>query len=241
MILSSLLKKFPEVVFGFSTIEGGVSPAPYFLNISTSVGDQEENVKKNREIFFNELGITKDEITFQLQIHSSVIKYSDRPELLESCDALYTDKKNNFLAVSVADCIPVFLYEPEKKVVACIHSGWKGTYEKITTCMIEELKKNFSIDVSKLVAYIGPGISVENYEVGKDLADRFNVKVVNQKNGKFFLDLKKDNFIQLINCGVEEKNIEVSEHCTFNEKHLLHSYRRDGQRSGRMFGIIGMR
>ena len=241
IIYSELLEKFPEIVFGFSTKKGGVSPEPDRMNLSTSVRDDLKNVERNREIFFNALGIRKEQVTFQKQIHSAIIKYSDRPQIFENCDAIYTDKKNNFLVVSVADCIPIFLYEPKKKIVAGVHSGWRGTYEKILTHTIEELKEKFSIDSSELVAYIGPGISQDNYEVGEEFAKYFEDEVKHKKNGKFFLDLKKDNYKQLIKSGVKKENIEVSELCTFSEKEVLHSYRRDGNKSGRMFGVIGMR
>ncbi|MEO8210319.1 MAG: peptidoglycan editing factor PgeF [bacterium] len=241
IIYSNLFKKFPELVFGFSTKPGGVSPEPYFLNLSLSVGDELENVKRNREIFFNELGINEEQVTFQKQIHSTVINYSDKPRYFDGCDAIYTNKINNFLAVGVADCIPVFLYEPEKKIIAAIHAGWKGTQGKILTKTIEELSKQFDINISKLTAYIGPGISQENYEVGEDVGKFFVDDVKYFSNGKYYLDLKKENYNQLISLGLKNKNIEISGLCTFKEKELLHSYRRDRDNSGRMFGVIGMR
>ncbi|HMS65239.1 MAG TPA: peptidoglycan editing factor PgeF [Ignavibacteria bacterium] len=241
VIYSGLFKKYPELVFGFSTKAGGVSPEPYCMNLGASVGDDIKNVEKNREIFFNELGIQKEMVTFQKQIHSSVINYSDHPQFFDPCDAIFTDKNDNFLAVSVADCIPVFLYEPEKKIVAGIHSGWKGTFDKILTKTIEKLKSEFIIDTSKLIAYIGPGISRENYEVGEEVGILFDKDVRFEKNGKYYLDLKKDNYNQLLKSGLKKVNIEVSDLCTFNEKELLHSYRRDGIISGRMFGVIGMK
>ncbi len=240
IIYSTLFKKFPGLVFGFSTKTCGVSPEPYGLNLSNSVGDDPENVKRNREIFFDLLGIKEKNVTFQKQIHSTFINYSNEPQHFDGCDAIYTDKKNNFLAVSVADCIPVFLYEPVKKVVAGIHSGWKGTHGKILTLTIEELVKKFDIKISELIAYIGPGISQDNYEVGEDVGKLFDEEVKYFKNGKYYLDLKKDNYDQLISAGVKKENIEVSELCTFKEKDLLHSYRRDRGKSGRMFGVIGI-
>lgn len=240
IIRSELFKKFPELIFGFSSKTGGVSPDPYYLNLGASVGDDIENVKKNREIFFNELGVSGDMVTFQKQIHSSIINYSEKPQNFDGCDAIYTDKKNNFLAVSVADCIPVFLYEPEKKIVAGIHSGWKGTLDKIVSKTIVELKSKFSIDISNLIAFIGPGISQDKYEVGEEVGLLFDEEIRYKKNGKYYLDLKKDNYNQLLKSGLKKEKIEVSELCTFSEKDLLHSYRRDGVISGRMFGIIGM-
>lgn len=241
IIRSNLFQNFPELVFGFSTKSGGVSPEPYCLNLSLSVGDDAENVKRNRKIFFNELGIIEDHVTFQKQIHSTVINYSDSPKHFDGCDAVYSDKKNNFLAVGVADCIPVFLYEPVKKVVAGVHSGWKGTHGKILTLTIKELVSKFNIDTSFLVVYIGPGISQANYETGEDVGKLFDDDVKYFKNGKYFLDLKKDNYNQLISAGLKKENIEVSNLCTYKEKDLLHSYRRDREKSGRMFGVIGMK
>ncbi len=241
IISCSLFKKFPELVFGFSTRTGGVSPGPYGLNLSISVGDDLENVKLNREIFFKQLGIKQEEITFQKQIHSSFISYSEKPQHFDGCDAIYTDKKNNFLAVSVADCIPVFLYDPQKKIIGAIHSGWKGTHSKILSFTIKELIKKFDVDVSKLVAFIGPGISQEHYEVGADVGKLFSEDVLYERNRKYFLDLKKDNYLQLLKEGVKTENIEISDLCTFREKDLLHSFRRDKDMSGRMMGVIGMR
>lgn len=241
IIYSALFKKFPELVFGFSTKQGGVSPEPFCMNLSASVGDDIENVKMNREIFFRQLGINEDNVTFQKQIHSTIINYSPAPSNFEGCDAVYTDIKNNYLAVSVADCIPVFLFDPGKKIVAGIHSGWKGTHGKIVTGAIEKLKSEFSVNPSGLFAYIGPGISQEKYEVGPEVGTLFSEEICIYKNGKYFPDLKKDNFNQLIKAGLKKENIEVSELCTFTEKDLLHSYRRDGVKSGRMFGVIGIR
>lgn len=241
IIYSKLFQKYPELLFGFSTKPGGVSSGTYGLNMSNSTADNNVNVEINRKLFFDELGIKSGEVTFQKQIHSANINYSCRPQHFEDSDALFTDKKNNFLAISVADCIPVFLYEPQKKVVAGIHCGWKGTSAKILILTIEKLIEKFSIDSSEIVAYIGPGISKENYEVSEDVAKLFTEDVKEKINGKYLLDLKAENHRQLISAGVKKENIEVSELCTFKEKELLHSYRRDKERSGRSFGIIGIR
>ncbi|MBL8007411.1 MAG: peptidoglycan editing factor PgeF [Ignavibacteria bacterium] len=241
IIYSRLFKKYPELIFGFSTRKGGVSPEPYCLNLGNLTGDDPLNVTENRKIFFNELGIKAEEVTFQKQIHSSTVNYSSGPQLFEGCDAVYTDKKNNFLAVSTADCIPVFLFDPKKKFIAGIHSGWKGTYNKILTKTITELEEKHSVNPSDIIAYIGPGISQDNYETGKEVGILFDEDIRYEKDGKYFPDLKKDNYRQLLQKGVREENIEVSEYCTFTEKELFHSYRRDGMKSGRMLGIIGMR
>ncbi len=109
------------------------------------------------------------------------------------------------------------------------------------TKTIEELKSRFGINPENMIAYIGPGISQDKYEVGPEVGLLFEEKLRYEKNGKFYPDLKKCNLYQLLDAGLKENNIEVSALCTYTEKDLLHSYRRDGERSGRMFGVIGLR
>lgn len=210
------------------------------MNLSTNVGDSEENVKKNREKFFGALGIDIENITIQKQIHSTNLKYVSTPGYVEDCDGLYTDKKNNFLVISGADCITIFLYEPHKKVVAGVHSGWKGTNSKILTKAVQELQRRFSIDVTELMVYIGPSISQDYYEVGEEVAELFEDDIKFFKIGKFHLDLKKNNIKQLLKLGVRINNIEDSGYCTYRDKDLFHSHRRDKGKTGRMFGVIGM-
>jgi YfiH family protein len=240
IIQSKIFSQFPEIKFGFSTKKGGVSPPPYYMNLNTNVGDSEENVKNNREKFFGALGIGLEDISIQRQIHSTNIKYVSTPGYVKDCDGLYTDKKNNFLVISGADCITIFLYEPHKKVVAGIHSGWKGTYGKILTKAVQELQRRFSIDVSELMVYIGPSISQDYYEVGEEVAELFEDDIKFFKNGKYHLDLKKSNIKQLLKLGVGINNIEVSGYCTYRDKYLFHSHRRVKGKTGRMFGVIGM-
>lgn len=240
IIRSTLFEKYPDILFGFSTKSGGLQQEPFCMNLSNSVGDDPENVKENRKLFFSELGVDENNVTFQKQIHSPNVKYSPQPCHFDECDAIYTDVKQNFLAVGVADCIPVFLYDPVKKIIAGIHSGWMGTKEKILTKTINELIKKFNTDPSDLISYIGPGICQDHYEVGEEVGILFEENISYRSGEKYYLDLKKDNYYQLLNAGLSNENIEISDLCTFKEKDLLHSYRRDGVRSGRMLGVIGM-
>jgi polyphenol oxidase len=240
IIKSKIFEKFSELKFGISTKDIVNSEPPFYFNLSYRVGDKPELVKENRRIFFNELGINEKQVSFQRQTHSVKSNFVTSPAFFEDSDALYTNIKNNFLAVSIADCIPVFLYEPEEKIVAAIHSGWKGTLNKITTATIEKLVKDFSFNVKKAFVFIGPGISVEHFEVSIDVAKLFDENVKTKRDRKYFIDLKKHNYLQLVELGVKIENIEISEHCTFKEKDLFHSYRRDREKAGRMLGVIGL-
>jgi YfiH family protein len=244
IIKPKIFSQFKNLVFGFSTIKGGVSPAPYNLNLGLSVGDEKENVEKNRKLFFSELNIPSDRVNYQKQIHSDIVKKIDEPGFAGECDATFTNRKNIFLTVSVADCVSVFLHEPKHNIVAGIHSGWKGTSLNIVEKAIEKIKSSISSQVSDLTfyAYISPCISQEKFEVDKDVADLFPQEFIkyDEKKNKYFPDLRGIVLSQLMRCGVKKENIEASELCTFSESGMLHSYRRDRDKSGRMYGVIGM-
>lgn len=240
IIKSKIFEKFPEIKAGISTRFSGNDEPPFYFNMSFKVGDIADRVKENRRLFFESLGVNKELVSFQAQTHSVNSNFVTEPAFFKDSDALYTNTKNNFLAVAIADCIPVLLYVPEKKVIAAIHSGWKGTLNKITTATIEKLKSEFSINTENIYAYIGPGISIEHFEVGKDVADLFDDEFRVKRDGKIFIDLKKHNYSQLIKFGVKKDNIEVSEYCTYRDKDLFHSYRRDKEKAGRMLCIIGI-
>lgn len=244
IIKPKLFSKFKNLIFGFSTLTGGVSPAPYNLNLGLSVGDEKENVEKNRKLFFDKLEIPVDRVNYQKQIHSDIVKQINEPGFAGECDATFTNKKNIFLTVSVADCVSIFLYEPQHNIVAGIHSGWKGTSLNIVAKTMEKIKSSLNSQIQDFTfhCYIGPCISQEKFEVDKDVADLFPaqyVKYDSEKN-KYYPDLRRIVLSQLIECGVNQENIEVSELCTFSETQLLHSYRRDRDKSGRMYGVIGM-
>lgn len=240
IIRSRLFKNIPEIIFGFSTKIGLSRNHPFYFNMSKSVEDDEKIVNENRIAFFNELKLQSDQIAYQKQIHSNTVKIVNSPGLHGEGDALITNKKGIGLAVSSADCAPVFIYDKEKKVIAGIHSGWKGTSQKIVEETLIALQENFNCNSQNLIVYIGPSISQKNYEVGKEFENIFDIKYLLPQNGTFKLDVKQANYDMLINFGIPESQIEVSNLCSFQEEYL-HSYRRDGLKSGRAFGIIALK
>jgi YfiH family protein len=239
-ITPEIFKEFPEIVAAVSTRNGSNIP-PYFFNLSYKVGDSEERVSENRKKFFDALNIPAERIVFQKQIHSDICNFVNSPGFIPDSDAIYTNCNDLYLTVTVADCFPILIYSPETKVVAAVHAGWRGTMKRILLKSIMLMKNRFNIKLNELRVYIGPGISVKNFEVGYEIAKQFPPQYVFQNNGKFFVDLKQYNFNQLMEIGVGIKHIEVSPLCTFEEKILLHSYRRDKNFSGRMVGLIGRR
>lgn len=239
IIYSEIFTQFPEITFGFSTKTGLDRKAPYFFNMSKSVGDDPAIVDTNRETFFNQLGLKASKVILQKQIHSDIINIVNRnTELLES-DGMITCEPGIGLGVSAADCVPLFIYDKMNRIIAGVHSGWRGTREKILQKTVVRMKKEFSSIPENLFVFIGPCISVENYQVGEETASYFDKDVLVYKDSKVYLDLKKANFNMLKEESIPEKNIEISRLCTFNEDYL-HSYRREGEKSGRALGVISI-
>lgn len=240
ILKSRIFEQFPEIIFGFSTKDGLNRGEPFFFNLSLTVGDDENIVQENTTAFINELGLNPGQVAFQLQIHSDKIQYVTHGGSKGESDALITDKINLGLAISAADCTNIYLYMPDKKIIAGIHAGWKGTQNKILPKTLNELRDNYSVKPEDVFAFIGPTISQKNYEVGKEVADYFKEKYLKPSGDKFLLDLPTANFDMLQNFGVPNNQIEISDQCTFENKEL-HSYRRDGIKSGRGWGIIAMK
>jgi len=236
-----IFQQYPEIVCGFSTKIGLRKNAPYFFNLSYSVGDEKEIVDNNRREFFIEIGINEKMVSYQKQVHEDSIKEVTSCGYCGESDALITTRKNLGLAISSADCPAIFIYDPVQEVIAAVHSGWRGTEKKIVKKTIQKLKDDFDLNPSDMICYIGPSISQINYEVGEEVASKFDSEFVKKDKNKFYLDLAGANFRMLTEAGVNQNNIQVSCLCTNEYKNLLHSYRRDGSRSGRALGVIAMR
>jgi len=241
IIKSQILTSVPEIIFGFSTKIGAERNAPFYFNMSHSVGDNKEIVEENRALFYQALDLGKENIALQKQIHGDGINYVTNGGIYEDSDAMITDKRNIGLAISTADCAAIFLYDKRNKVIAGIHSGWRGTNKKILLKTLIRLKDDFNTSPSDLVAYIAPAISQNNYEIGNEVAALFDKKYLLPKGEKFLLDVSQVNYDILVNFGLSKKDIQISGLCSFEFKHLLHSYRREGLHSGRALGIIALR
>jgi YfiH family protein len=241
IIYSKLLRRFPEIIFGMSTKNGLDRVAPFYFNLSLNVGDDPDLVRRNREYFFERIGLQSSEIAYQKQIHSDIIKVADQPGIIGESDAMITTKNRIGLAISTADCTPIFIYDEKNKLIAAVHSGWRGTSKRILSKTLSKLMNEFNSVPENLFVYIGPSISKKNYEVGKEVADQFDEKYLVLKGDKFLLDVSGANLDMLIEAGIPELNIGKSNFCTFQEKDLLHSYRRDGKNSGRSLGIIALK
>lgn len=244
MIVIPKIFNSAKIIAAQSTRVGGVSAEPFnSLNLGLSVNDDEKNVWKNRELFFGKLGIPLAQISRSHQVHGNKVLLVNEPITSEGYDALITNKPNNYLAVSVADCTPILIHDEKRNAVAAIHAGWKGTVGKIVSNTLNEMKNHFGTEGKDCKAFIGACISYSNFEVGEEVAEKFDdiFKRFNAEKQKWFVDLKKANQLQLLDFGVLPKNIEISDYCTISNNDLFFSHRKEKGKTGRMMAVIGMK
>ena len=231
MIKSKLISKYRNISHGFFNKLGGYSDGIYkSLNCGTGSKDKKKNINQNLQKVCKKINCTKNKLILLNQIHSNkVFSIGKIPKKRPIGDALITSKNKFALGILTADCAPIFIYDPNMKIIAAIHSGWKGAYKKIVYKTINELKKKGS-NIHDLIAVIGPCISKNNYEVKKDFVKKFINQ--NKKNKNFFYFNKNKIYFnlneyiknQLKDIGV--KNIEIINKDTYLRKNNFFSYRR---------------
>ncbi|MCL2793367.1 MAG: peptidoglycan editing factor PgeF [Spirochaetaceae bacterium] len=216
------------------------SNAPFCAITTAEAGSMGKNIFPeciNRTKIMDLLGI--DKIVCLNQEHTDIVFDSEEIDSDSIIgDGIITSGKR-VLAVTVADCLPIFLYDPKNCVYGVVHSGWKGTgivlnaVNKMTTC--------YGTKPENIHIMIGPSIGKCCYSVDKDralyFASKWGDNTVVEKASIYFLDLKKANKLILENIGI--KNITIDENCTCCNK-KFHSYRRDGAEGfGQMLALIG--
>lgn len=227
-----------------STRLGGLSPEPYHsMNLGLSVKDDEQRVLKNRELFFGGLGIQLNQLAIVHQVHGNNVLIVNEAGKKDGYDAQITNIPGIFLVVSIADCTPVLIHDEKTNAVAAIHAGWKGTAGGIVKNTLQSMKENFGTEGKDCKAFIGACISVENFEVGDEVAAQFDIsfKRFDEAKEKWHVDLKKANKEQLLNSGVLLENIVISEFCTVENNDLFFSHRKERGVTGRMMAVIGVK
>lgn len=246
-----------------STRHGGCSTGSYAeFNINRYCGDDDEHIARNRVALCLQLGIGDDRLIMPHQVHQTVVTCIDedfmalsaeaRQQQLEGVDALCTSLTGVCIGVSTADCIPILLYDSEHRAAAAVHAGWRGTVGRIAQKAVETMVSQYASRPEALTAVIGPGISLESFEVGQEVYDAFaaagfSMEPISRRfpvagNGdqeKWHIDLPRCNREQLQESGVSERNILATGICTFRQHADFFSARRLTIHSGRIFtGII---
>jgi YfiH family protein len=229
----------------FLTRKGGVSPSPYgSLNLSDKNGDREEFVSKNKEIIAKAFAFDSSRLILLDQRHRDRILLLNKPTPPLSFplefDALITNSPNLFLGILTADCLPIFVVDQKKKVIAAIHAGRQGTALHITAKALRKMKEAFGCLRKDLHVAMGPSIGPVCYEIDeKVFQQEWKPFSVSREPGKWRVDLVQINIGQMKREGIVEDQISWINLCTHCEGDLFFSYRNEG-RTGRQLSFIGI-
>ena len=245
---------------GFSTRLGGVSGGIYeSMNLCFTRGDNKEAVSRNFELIGGALQIAPEDMVYAKQTHSANIMEVlnshrgmgvVRPRDYDEVDGLVSNVPGIALVTTYADCVPVFLADPVRKSIGLVHSGWRGTVQNTAAAAVNKLEKLYGTNPENIRAFIGPSICRNCYEVGEDVAEQFAesyggdafirgiLNPIAPFKGKFLLNLHAANRINLLNAGVSEENIGITDICTCCNPKLLFSHRASKGERGGMCGFL---
>ena len=239
---------FGERVVAFSTTRhGGCSTGNYAaFNINAYYGDEPAHIAENRRSLATLLGIDDSHIVMPHQVHGTEVRRIDAPqqEIIEGVDAVMTDVPQLCIGVSTADCIPIIIYDEAHHAACAVHAGWRGTVQRIVRVAVEAMCKAYGSLPSQMKAVVGPGISLESFEVGDEVYQQFadagfDMSAISRRYAKWHIDLPMCNRLQLEDAGITD--IYMSNICTYQQASDYFSARRLGINSGRIFTAVMMR
>lgn len=251
------LSAYPNISHFVTTRHGGASTGKYgTFNCSPYTEDKSSNVWINQINLLNGLKHPVRDLIIPEQVHGATSLIIDesyfsqslemRRRLIRSVDALITNVPGCCVCVSTADCVPVLLYDKKQNVVAAVHAGWRGTVKGIVREVLTHMNEVFGTEGANVGACIGPSISLESFEVGKEVYNEFQsagfdmsrISSWDEERGKHHIDLWEANRIQLLESGVLEDQIELANICSYINHEEFFSARRLGIKSGRTLSGI---
>lgn len=254
-----------EHVCAFSTMRGGgYSEGAYAsFNANAYCGDDPRAVRRNRELLCRFLELEPSRLIMPHQVHEARVlrveasffgrTEEEKASLLEGVDAVMTDLPRTCVSVSTADCIPVLIYDAALHAVAAVHAGWRSTLRRIPQKALQAMAEAYGTRPSEVRAVIGPGISLEAFEVGDEVYEAFRAEgfpmeemsrrfpPMSPSDGgkeKWHLDLWRANAGLLESSGVPSESILTAGVCTWRNADRFFSARRLGVRSGRILNGI---
>ncbi len=221
------------------------------LNFRSNNIKEEEATDKNCELICKELGIDASKRIKKKQTHSDnieIITNSNRKEFYYDTDGIITNEKEIALPIITADCIACMIFDPVKKVIANVHSGWRGTVQRIIGKAIKMLVEKYNCNPKDIICCIAPSILKCHFEVQEEVKDIFEKEFSSylgkdiisknmEKENSYFIDTVLINRLMLKDLGLKEENIIESKICTVCHQEF-HSYRREKELSGRNLNII---
>lgn len=224
-------------------------------NIDFGAGCEHENDSFNK--ICNALNINQNELLIPKQTHTDIVKCvneNTKAEEIKGVDGLITDKKNMALVTKNADCILFLFYDPIKKVIANVHSGWRGTFKKIAEKAVLKMITNYGCKAEDIYCFISPSIRKCHFEVDEDVKElcenifeftgRTNEFIqkgeIKDDKQKYYIDTILINQILLEDIGLKPENIIDSNLCSVCNKDRINSSRVEGKNFKRAIALIKM-
>lgn len=232
------------------TRRGGLSPQPWeTLNLGGTVGDDPQRVRLNRQHALAALGRDLTSVYDVWQVHSADVVVTTAPlpprEPHFKADILLTDTHGITLMMRFADCVPILLHDPLRRVIAIAHAGWLGTVKGVARIAVEAMQGRFGCDPADIRAAIGPSIGPDHYQVGPDVVmqvhqafGRHASALLGRRSGAALLDLWAANHLTLEQAGV--RTIELAGLCTACHTEDWYSHRAEHGRTGRFAAILAL-
>ena len=239
------IAKMDWIQHAFLTRKGGISLPPYdSLNIGENNGDRKEDVYQNRDRIATVFSFTRKRLILLKQMQKDGILLLKEPvETIPSFlefDAMITNSSNIFLGIQTADCIPIFMVDQKRKIIAAIHSGRQGTALHITTKVLKKMEEEFGCSSEDLLIALGPSIGPCCYEIDdKFFRSEWEPFSTLEGSGRWMIDLAGINIAQMKKEGIQEEQIFRIDLCTICHHDLFFSYRKEG-RTGRQLSFIGI-
>jgi len=244
----------------FTTRLGGVSKGVYGeLNLSFTRGESRDAVFENYRILSEKLGFDYNGFVLSHQTHTTNIRHVTERERgmgltkesdIRDTDGLITNIPGIHLTIFGADCVPIFLLDPVKKVIAAVHAGWRGSVNGIAAKVVAEMIEDYGVDAENILVGIGPSIGKCCFQVDEPVVALFHEKLDfadevifkdTSEDGKYKIDLWQTNKRILMTAGVKEGNIEISGICTRCHTDLFYSHRKTGSARGNMAGVLSLK
>ncbi|MCR4623325.1 MAG: peptidoglycan editing factor PgeF [Alphaproteobacteria bacterium] len=233
------MKSFGDIVCSFFGRDLGFSGGLFSsLNCSKFVGDRIESVEKNLEFVRKSVG-AKKLITLN-QIHSAkCVVVDEKSESGQEADALVAQSEDIALGILTADCVPVLLFDPNKKIIGAAHAGWKGAKIGVVENTVEKMA-SLGSNRGDIVAAIGPCVHVESYEVGEDFLRNFPAEYFTKIRDKDHFDIVKFCYDRLKEKGISKISIDEIDTYKNHEKYFSFRYARQNSNGvcGRNISVI---
>lgn len=255
-----ILEETGLVAQAFSTRLGGVSKGDFStMNFSFTRGDVREDVLENYQRMADALGVDRGQMVLTFQTHTTNVRRVTKEDAgkgvvaerdYRDVDGLITNVPGITLVTFFADCVPLYFLDPVHKAIGLSHSGWRGTVKRMGRVTAEAMAEEFGSCPEDLIACIGPSICKDCYEVGEEVAEEFKNAfdadhreeiLLDKKDGKYQLDLWTANKIILMEAGILEKNISVTNICTHCNPELLFSHRRSAEHRGNLCAFLSLK